>query len=69
MSSKIGSKIQAGFDAVRAALEPIENRWVTLAVVVFFLLIFRAVGAAGFSDLIALVYIMYWVTFNRPQSS
>jgi hypothetical protein len=64
---EIGERIQAGFDFVKSVLEPIENRWITLGVTVSVLLLLRAVGAHGVSEIIALIYIMYWVTLRGPN--
>ena len=63
----IGGKIQAGFDWIREVLAPVENRWITLSVVVFMYLILRAAGAHGVAEIIALIYIMYWVTLRGPR--
>ena len=62
----IGDRIQSAFDFVRETLEPIENRWITLSITVFMYLILRAAGAHGVAEIVALVYIMYWVTLRGP---
>lgn len=66
-SQQIGRAIQSAFDSVREILEPIENRWITLSVTVFMYLILRAAGAHGVAEIIAVVYIMYWVTLRGPH--
>jgi hypothetical protein len=64
----IGEKIQSGIDWFCDLVGPIENRWLTLGLAVFAVLITKAAGASGLSDLIALIYIMFWVTHNRSRS-
>jgi hypothetical protein len=64
---KIGQHIQSAFDWMREMVEPIENRWITLSVVVFLYLILRAVGAHGVGEIITVIYIMYWVTLRGPH--
>ena len=61
----IGEKIQGGFDWICDVLEPVENRWLAFGIAVFAILITRAAGAHGLSNLIALIYVMFWVTNNR----
>jgi hypothetical protein len=63
----IGEKIQSGFDWARDVLKPIENRWLIFLVSVFVLLLARALGAHGLSTIIALVYIMYFVTLGSDR--
>ena len=63
----IGHRIQSVFDWLRDLLEPIENRWITLSITVFMYLILRAAGAHGVADIVALIYIMYWVTLRGPH--
>ena len=63
----IGDRIQSGFDFVRGVLEPIENRWITLSITVFMYLVLRAAGAHGAAEIVALIYIMYWVTLRGPH--
>jgi hypothetical protein len=64
----IGEKIQSGFDWICDALEPIENRWLVFMVSVFAILITKAAGAQGLSNLIALIYIMFWITRNQSRN-
>jgi len=65
----IGNKIQAVITWFTDMVEPIENRWFTLGVAVFAVLVTKAAGAHGLSNMIALIYIMFWVTNNhRPRS-
>ena len=63
----IGDKIQGGFDWVRDVLRPVENRWLIFLVSVFVLLLARGLGAHGLGTIIALVYIMYFVTLGRDR--
>ena len=63
----IGEKIQGAFNWICDALEPIENRWLVFMVSVFAILITKAAGAQGLSNLIALIYIMFWVTKNQSR--
>ena len=44
-----------------------ELRWLTLILSVFWILVFYAVGLSGLAQIIALVYIMYFVTFWRRR--
>ena len=66
-AKRIGQTIQGVFDWIREVLTPVENRWITLSVVVFMYLVLRAAGAHGVAELIALIYIMYWVTLRGPR--
>ena len=66
-TNSIGRRIQAGFDFVKDIMTPVENRWITLSVTVFMFLLLRAAGAQGVSEIIAFVYIMYWVTLRGPR--
>jgi hypothetical protein len=60
----IVSKVQFGFDWLQDALESIENRWVVFLVACFLIILFQAAGAKGLALLIALFYIMYFVTMK-----
>lgn len=64
---EIGEKIQGSINWVCDALEPIENRWLVFGIVVFAVLITKAAGAQGLSHLIALIYIMFWLTKNQSR--
>jgi len=66
-AKRVGQTIQDVFDWIRDVLTPVENRWITLSVVVFMYLILRAAGAHGVAEIIALIYIMYWVTLRGPR--
>ena len=44
-----------------------ELRWLTLILSVFWILVFYAVGLSGLAQILALVYIMYFVTFWRRR--
>jgi len=63
----IGQRVQSAFDWLRELLAPIENRWITLSMTVIVFLLLRAVGAHGVANIIALIYIMYWVTLRGPH--
>ena len=63
-AKSIGTLVQSGFNWIRDLLTPVENRWITLSMVVFMYLILRAAGAHGVAEIIALIYIMYWVTLR-----
>ena len=52
---------------VQNVLRDRDNRWVLLVTTVLVMMLLRALGAAGLADVIGLVYIMYFVTFWRPQ--
>jgi len=60
----ITSKVQFVFDWLQDALAPIENRWVVFLVACFLIILFQAAGAKGLALLIALFYIMYFITFK-----
>jgi hypothetical protein len=60
----IAGKVQYGFDWLQDALEPVENRWMVLLAVFFLIILFQAAGAKGLALLIALFYIMYFVTMK-----
>lgn len=63
----IGRHVQDAFDWARTALQPVETRWLIFLVSVFSLLLARGLGAHGLSTIIALVYIMYFVTLGRDR--
>ena len=60
----IAGKMQYGFDWLQDALAPIENRWMIFLVTCFLIILFQAAGAKGLALLIALFYIMYFITFK-----
>lgn len=60
----ISHRVQTAFDWLRGALEPLENRWLIFMVTVGIMLLLKAVGAHGLVLLIALIYIMYFVTIK-----
>jgi len=66
-ANDIGKKIQGGFDWLRDVLQPVENRWLIFLVSVFALLLARGLGAHGLSTILALIYIMYFVTLGRDR--
>jgi hypothetical protein len=61
----ISEKIQYGFEWLKDSLEPIEHRWMVFIIAVIMIILFKAAGAAGMSLLIALVYIMYFVSLKQ----
>jgi hypothetical protein len=60
----IVGKVQYGFDWLQDALKPVETRWLVFISVIVMMLLFKAAGAHGFALLIALIYIMYFVTMK-----
>jgi hypothetical protein len=60
----IVGKVQYGFDWLQDALEPIENRWLVFIGTIMLMLLFKAAGAHGLALLIALIYIMYFITMK-----
>lgn len=58
-------KLQQFMTWVERLLASTEVRWLVLILAVFWLLVFYAVGLAGLAQILALVYIMYFVTFWR----
>jgi len=63
----IGRRIQHVFDWCRDCLAAVENRWLIFLMSVFVLIILRALGAQGLSTLLALIYIMFFVTMQLPN--
>jgi hypothetical protein len=61
----IFTKLQSAFDWLSDALEPIENRWLIFIVTVVIMLLAKAGGASGLTLLIALIYVMYFVTLKN----
>jgi hypothetical protein len=61
----ISSKIQSAFDWLRDGLEPIEHRWFVFLAACFLIILFKAAGASGLALLVALFYIMFFVTLDR----
>lgn len=61
----ISHRVQTAFDWARDALEPLENRWLVFILTVGLMLLFKAGGAHGLTLLIALIYIMYFVTLKN----
>ena len=58
------NKIQSAFDWASDGLEPLENRWFVFILTVGLMLLLKAGGAHGLALLIALIYIMYFVTLK-----
>ena len=64
---QIGERIQDAFDWIRDVVTPVENRWIILTATVVIFLLMRALGAQGLSEILALIYIMYFVTLRGPR--
>jgi hypothetical protein len=62
---KTVAKINLFFEWVKFELEFVEVRWLWFLVTVFFVVIFKAAGASGLALLLALIYIMFYVTFRN----
>ena len=60
----IASKVQFGLDWLQNSLAPLENRWMIFLTACFLIILFQAAGAKGLALLIALFYIMYFITFK-----
>ena len=63
----IGNRIQGLFDWAQDCLSAVENRWLIFLLSVAVLVLMRALGAQGLSTLLALIYIMYFVTLGRDR--
>lgn len=61
----ISNKVQSAFDWLQDSLEPVENRWLIFIVTVVIMLLLKAGGASGLTLLIALIYVMYFVTLKN----
>jgi hypothetical protein len=64
---EIGRWIQSLFDWCQDSMRAVENRWLVFLVSVGVLIILRALGAQGLSTLLALIYIMYFVTLKHDR--
>jgi hypothetical protein len=64
---KIGQRIQDAFDWMKEVVAPVENRWIILTATVLVFLLMRALGAQGLAEILAFVYIMYFVTLRGPR--
>ena len=60
----IANKVQYGFKWLQDSLKPVENRWIIFLATCFLIILFQAAGAKGLALLIALFYIMYFITFK-----
>jgi hypothetical protein len=60
---KFFNRIQDFFDYMQDALRDVEARWLVFIVAVAIMLISKALGMHGLAIIIALIYIMYFVTF------
>ena len=63
-----GQRLQDLFDWAKDCLSAVENRWFVFLLSVAVLVILRALGAQGLSTLLALIYIMYFVTLKHDRS-
>jgi hypothetical protein len=63
--NKIIANINLFFEWIKFELEAVELRWLWFLISVFFLIIFKSVGLSGLALLIALIYIMFYVTFRQ----
>lgn len=61
----VSTKIQFAFDWLSDALEPVEHKWLVFLGTCFLIILFKAAGASGLALLIALFYIMYFITFKQ----
>jgi len=61
---RIGEKIQGIFDWCQQCLCSVETRWLVFLSAVVVLVAMRAMGAHGLSTLLALIYVMYFVTLK-----
>jgi hypothetical protein len=57
------NKLQDFFDCAQDALKDVETRWLVFIIAVVIMLIVKALGMHGLAIVIALIYIMYFVTF------
>lgn len=55
--------MQNFFDYMQDALRDVEARWLIFVIAVLVMLIAKALGMHGLAIVIALIYIMYFVTF------
>ena len=62
-----GHRLQALFDWAQDCLSAVENRWLIFLLSVMVLIVMRGLGAQGLSTLLALIYIMYFVTLGRDR--
>lgn len=62
---QLGQRLQELLTNFRETLEPIETRWLVFGITAFLVIITKALGAGGFSMLLASIYVMFWVTFPR----
>jgi hypothetical protein len=62
---KTVAKINLFFEWIKLELEFVEVRWIWFLITVFFIVIFKAAGASGLALLLALIYIMFYVTFRN----
>lgn len=66
---ELGRQVQGFFDSIRDFLEPIDNRWTVLAAAFLVILVCRGFGLASLSNLIAMFYVMYFVTLRSTDRS
>jgi hypothetical protein len=65
---RIGERLQGIFDWCEQCLCSVETRWLVFLSAVVVLVAMRAIGAHGLSTLLALIYVMYFVTLERDRS-
>lgn len=63
----VGQKLQGVFDWCQDCMSAVEKRWLVFSAAVVLLIAMRALGAHGLSTLLALIYIMYFVTLKRER--
>ena len=66
-ATQLGQRIQGLFDHLRDLLDPIDSRWMVLVGTFIVVLICRGLGLASLSNLVALFYIMYFVTLRATD--
>lgn len=60
----ISRKIQSVIYKIEDILAPIENRWLIFIISIVFLTLLKALGLHGAATLVALVYIMFFLTIK-----
>lgn len=61
------SRINQWFQEVRLYCQDSGNRWLVFSLAVIGILALRAAGYASFATLMALIYIMYFVSAGRDR--
>ena len=60
----ISRQIQSFLYRIEDMLAPIENRWLIFIIAVVFLILLKSAGLHGAATLVALVYIMFFLTIK-----